>query len=81
VDERRHYLTDGLRPVCCAGCGGEVSVRKHSRAQTSIQWTTAAVAACHEFAGRASALVPGCRTLRESIVAAVRSGAIEVPDG
>jgi len=80
VDERRGYLTDGLRPVTCAGCGGSVLVRKNSLAQTSIQWTVEAVASCTEFVGRQTALVAGCETLRETIEAAVRTGAVEVAD-
>lgn len=82
MDERHRYLAEGLRPVTCAGCGGSVLVKKNSQAQTSIQWDATAVATCTEFAvaGRHTALIAGCRTLRESIEAAVLAGAVEVPD-
>lgn len=83
MGDRAYYLTDGLRPVVCAGCGSTVLVRKQSTAQTSVQWDVAAVATCAEFtaAGGSSALIAGCATLRESITAAVRAGTVEVPDG
>ncbi|HEX3788684.1 MAG TPA: hypothetical protein VHW44_12545 [Pseudonocardiaceae bacterium] len=83
--ERREYLEAGLAPVRCQSCINEVLVRKASAAQTSIQWTTAAVRQCPEFAahsaaGRPTALVDGCHALRDSIWRAVTEGQLEVPD-
>jgi hypothetical protein len=45
-----------------------------------VQWTAAAVRACWEFsaAGRPSALVEGCGSLRDSIDVAVAAGRLAV---
>ncbi len=50
---------------------------------TSIQWSADAVTGCAEFAasaaaGRDSALVPTCASLRDSIEDAVAGGRVEV---
>ena len=70
--ERQLFLTGGLRPVRCEGCGVSVLVKKNSPAHTSIQWTREATDGCAEFAaaGGSSALIDTCRTLRDSIDAA-----------
>jgi hypothetical protein len=75
-DERRGALTR----VECARCGAAVLAVKFSPQHTSVQWTAAAVRACWEFssAGRPSALVEGCASLRDSIDAAVAAGRLEV---
>ncbi len=67
-------------PVECARCGAAVLAAKFSPEHTSVQWTAAAVRACREFsaAGRPSALVEGCGSLRDSIDAAVAAGRLEV---
>ena len=78
-DERRG-------PSCaveCERCGATVLAAKFSPQHTSVQWTEAAVRACAEFMafaelGRASALVEGCGSLRDSIDAAVKAGRLEV---
>jgi hypothetical protein len=77
---RRDERHGRLVPVRCARCGADVLVTKFSPQHTSVQWDTDAVRACAEFAaaGRASALVRGCGSLRESIDAAVTSGRLEV---
>jgi hypothetical protein len=66
--------------VECARCGAAVLAAKFSPQHTSVQWTAAAVRACCEFAaaGRPSALVEGCGSLRDSIDAAVAAGRLEV---
>jgi hypothetical protein len=77
VTDERHAA---LAPVQCARCGAAVLVAKFSPQHTSVQWSADAVRACFEFAcaGRASALVEGCASLRDSIDAAVASGRLEV---
>ena len=67
-------------PVQCARCGAVVLVAKFSPQHTSVQWSADSVRACSEFsaAGRPSALVEGCASLRDSIDAAVASGRLEV---
>ncbi len=86
-------LVNGHRPrdervatfcaVECGRCGARVLAAKFSPQHTSVQWTEAAVSACAEFSvaaalGRASALVQGCGSLRDSIDAAVTDGRLEV---
>jgi hypothetical protein len=75
-DERHAALV----PVQCARCGADVLVTKFSPQHTSVQWSAEAVRSCAEFAcaGRTSALVEGCASLRDSIDAAVTSGRLEV---
>jgi hypothetical protein len=69
-----------LGPVECARCGAAVLAAKFSPQHTTVQWTAAAVRACREFgaAGRPSALVEGCASLRDSIDEAVAAGRLEV---
>ena len=76
ADERR----GAVARVECTRCGAAVAAVKFSPQHTSVQWTAAAVAACREFsaAGRPSALVEGCGSLRDSIDAAVAAGRLEV---
>ncbi len=64
----------------CARCGAAVLAAKFSPEHTSVQWTEAAVRACWEFslAGRPSALVEGCGSLRDSVDAAAAAGRLEV---
>jgi hypothetical protein len=71
--ERQEFLTGGLRPLRCAGCGVSVLVKKNSPQHTSIQWTREAADGCAEFAahGGSSALIDTCHTLHDSIDAAV----------
>ena len=75
-DERRGTVAC----VRCARCGAAVRAVKFSPQHTSVQWTAAAVRACWEFgaAGRPSALVQGCGSLRDSIDVAVAAGRLEV---
>jgi hypothetical protein len=75
-DERRGVAS----PVECARCGAAVLAVKFSPQHTSVQWTAAAVRACWEFsaAGRPSALVEGCGSLRDSIDGAVAAGRLAV---
>ena len=67
-------------PVECGRCGAAVLVAKFSPQHTSVQWSAASVRACAEFsaAGRPSALVEGCGSLRDSVDAAVAAGRLEV---
>jgi len=69
-----------LSPVECARCGAAVLAAKFSPQHTTVQWTAAAVRACAEFGAsdRASALVEGCASLRDSIDGAVAAGRLEV---
>jgi hypothetical protein len=82
--DKRLYTEVGLMPVQCRTCGVEVGVKKNSRRHTSIQWTTAAVRGCAEFAAgtgdRSGGLPLGCARLRDSIDAAVADGTLVVPD-
>jgi hypothetical protein len=84
AQDRRFYVELGFTPVACRHCGVEVLVKKNSHKHTSVQWTRAGVDGCPEIgAARAadpSALVLGCPRMTESIEAAVRSGALVVPD-
>ncbi len=73
-----------LREVTCERCAAVVLVTKFSPEHTSVQWSTAAVRACQEFAARAAsgeptALIDTCASLRDSIDRAVREGRLEVP--
>ena len=68
-------LEDGpMRPVTCAACGAEVTARKSSPDQTSVQWTADAVRRCHERSVvRPSSDRPnrqafaGCSALRDAV--------------
>ncbi len=69
--------------VVCERCSAMVGVAKFSPQHTSVQWTTRAVGACAEFsaataAGKPSALVATCASLRSSIDAAVRDGRVRL---
>ena len=80
---RRDERHASLSQVECERCGAAVLVAKFSAQHTSVQWSAAAVRACAEFgacsaAGRPSALVEGCASLRDSIDAAVAAGRLEV---
>jgi len=80
--ERLEYLEGGLAAVRCARCATYVRARKVSPQQTSVQWTTRAARECAVLAtaaaGRPTALVPTCPSLRDSIERAVREGRLEV---
>lgn len=82
--DKRLYVEIGLTPVTCETCGVEALVKKNSRKHTSVQWSSAGVAACPEMtAARAAdpaALVLGCGRMKDSIEAAVRAGHVVVPD-
>jgi hypothetical protein len=75
----------GQHEVACDRCGACVLVAKASPRQTCVQWTRQAQARCIEFAaaavGRPAALVDGCRSLRDSIDHAVRTGRLTVRQG
>lgn len=84
AEDRRLYLEIGLTPVRCTSCGVEALVKKNSRKHTSVQWTSAGVAACPEITAARMAepgsLVLGCPRMTASIEAAVESGVVVVPD-
>ncbi|MGI9005139.1 MAG: hypothetical protein ACR2FU_02895 [Streptosporangiaceae bacterium] len=70
-------------PVACQRCGTVVEVAKFSLQHTSVQWSPQAVRRCAEFgaaraAGRPSALIATCASLRASIDAAVTAGRVEI---
>jgi hypothetical protein len=83
--DRRMYVEIGFVALNCATCGVEASVKKNSRKHTSVQWTSAGVAACPEIAAAraadSKALVLGCPRLKATIDDAVRAGVVVVPDG
>jgi hypothetical protein len=84
AEDRRFYIELGFTPVRCATCGVEALVKKNSHKHTSVQWTSAGVAGCPEItaarAAKPAGLVLGCSQLTAAIEAAVRSGALVVPD-
>ena len=67
-------------PVECRECGVQVLVVKFSLQHTSVQWPEDATLGCAEFvaAGGASALIPTCASLRDSIDDEVAAGRVEV---
>ncbi|OBG89610.1 ferredoxin [Mycobacterium sp. E802] len=74
-------------PVECRRCGAGVQVRKSSWNQTSVQWTAAALGRCEERCTATQLISPGsqglflaCSALGNSIVDAVRAGALPVVD-
>lgn len=76
-----------MTPVDCRRCRATVLVRKSSLAQTSVQWSAAAHDACPERRDADMLASHGtrgvflaCSALRESIVEAVRDGALAVLD-
>lgn len=76
-------LDDGpMRPVSCRACSAVVEVRKSSWEQTSIQWSTEAIARCQERRpgnyGADTLAFEGCRKLSESIHDAVADGTLAV---
>jgi hypothetical protein len=77
-------LDSPMVPVSCNGCGAEVSVRKSSWQQTSVQWDSAAVAKCpqrrqaEQLTHHSPGLFLVCSELRDSIEAAARRGAVPI---
>ncbi|MGV0046506.1 ferredoxin [Mycobacterium colombiense] len=74
-------------PVLCRSCGAGVLARKSSWNQTSVQWNSDATARCAERAEAQQISAPGgrgvflaCSALTESIVDAVRNGALAIVD-
>lgn len=72
-------------PVVCRSCGARVLARKSSWNQTSVQWNADATARCAERAEAQQISAPGgrgvflaCSALTESIVDAVRHGALAI---
>ncbi|MFI6867449.1 hypothetical protein [Nocardia sp. NPDC050406] len=66
-----------MEQVSCRSCGTCVLAEKFSPQHTSVQWNIAAMAACHELAGRGSRSHT-CHALRASIDAAVEAGELDV---
>jgi hypothetical protein len=75
-----------MTPVACTTCGAAVEARKSSWDQTSIQWSSEALAACLEHRatgagpGPNGATFPGCHALRDCIRRAAVSGTLPVQD-
>jgi hypothetical protein len=70
-------------PVECRRCGARVLAAKFSPQHTSVQWDASALDRCAEFAaaveaGRQTALVERCGSLRSSIDAAALDGRLPV---
>ncbi|TVZ02195.1 hypothetical protein EAS64_25545 [Trebonia kvetii] len=75
-----------MQPLSCRRCGTAVLVEKYSLAHTSVQWPDDS-RVCPEFAERvavsgrpATAIIPTCLQLRDSIEDAVRAGVLGVQD-
>lgn len=68
-------------PVTCEQCAVRVLVKKNSLAHTVVQWTTT-TKGCGELAPEDATrpLTATCAFLRDSIDAAVRMRALEVPE-
>lgn len=83
--DRRRYLDGHMAQVACLDCLATVRVRKFSEFQTSIQWSSEAVAACAEFSrARAEGRLASpttCGRLQASIARAVEEGQVEVGGG
>jgi hypothetical protein len=78
-DERRAHYCE----VTCAACGAVVLAAKFSVQHTSVQWDTAAVRRCAEFARRAAAgeqtaLIERCGAMRASVETAALEGRLPV---
>lgn len=75
-----------MAPVSCRRCAATVLVRKSSREQTSVQWDADGWGRCAErrdadaIVGGRHGLFLACTALRESILAAVRAGAVALVD-
>jgi hypothetical protein len=73
-------------PVECRRCRAEVSARKSTWDQTSVQWNSQALATCLERAeadkltGHGLGLFLACAALRGSIAEAVRDGSLQIVD-
>jgi hypothetical protein len=83
LEDQRRYTQARLVEVACLDCLAKVRVKKNSEHQTSIQWDTASLEHCAEFARAASQpegrpIREACSRLRSSIEQAVKDGAIEV---
>jgi hypothetical protein len=81
------YADSPMVPLACQRCGAQISARKGSWNQTSVQWNAEASAQCLErrdaenlaaYPGRG--LFLACSALRGSILDAVRSGDLPVVD-
>ncbi len=73
--------------VACRSCGAQVFARKSSWNQTSVQWTADATARCAERRDAEQISAPdsrgvflACSALSESIIDAVRCGAVPIVD-
>lgn len=76
-----------MTPVRCSRCAADVSVRKSSWSQTSVQWNAAAMAGCTQRTDAQRLAVHGgrglflaCSALDDSIIDAVRRGQVSVVD-
>ncbi|MCX6401481.1 MAG: hypothetical protein NTX33_16320 [Propionibacteriales bacterium] len=77
-----------MQPVDCPSCGAQVTARKSSWDQTTVQWTSPALAQCLE---RRRAVeesdrpnrraFPGCPALREAVREAAVRGILDVQSG
>lgn len=82
--DQQLYLEGRLADVGCLECGALVRVKKNSEFHTSIQWSTEAVARCHEFAQHAERggrrVHESCPRLKASIENAVKTGRLRMGD-
>lgn len=80
LEDQQRYLQGNLAEVACLDCLASVKVRKHSEAQTTIQWSQEAVSQCQEFSrlGTDRPVAESCPRLRASIEAAVRDGTLNI---
>ncbi len=83
LEDQRLYTRARLRQVACLDCLARVGVKKNSEHHTSIQWDAESLAACAEFAAKASEpggrhVYESCSRLGASIERAVAEGEIEI---
>lgn len=77
-----------MQPVDCAACGAQVSARKSSWDQTTVQWTSPALGQCLERRGAVEdsdrpnrRAFSGCQALREAVREAAVCGLLDVQSG
>lgn len=83
AEDQRRYLDARLVEVACLDCTARARVRKNSPQHTSVQWSSADVAACVEFqqmshqtGGRR--VHTACPRMMVSIERAVEDGIVEI---
>lgn len=83
LEDQQRYTRAGLVDVACLDCLATVGVKKYSDHQTSLQWSSEALANCQEFARQDQAPVrrdvhKPCSRMMASIDDAVRAGVVPI---